>query len=182
LTWLAQIGSHASVAGPDSTLQLQPAQAIEQACARGGLLPTDLDPVEINEAFAAVGIVNARELGLDPAWVNVNGGAIALGHPLGMSGARITLHLAWSSRAAAEGSAPPHCAAAARVKHCCCASPTVQPTPSQSTQRPPIVRSTARRSGDLSGTGRLSRSITNARSPSASLTKGPDHDDRIRAW
>jgi acetyl-CoA C-acetyltransferase len=94
LTWLAQIGSHASVAGPDSTLQLQPAQAIEKACARSGMFATELDLVEINEAFAAVGIVSARELGLDPARVNVNGGAIALGHPLGMSGTRITLHLA----------------------------------------------------------------------------------------
>jgi acetyl-CoA C-acetyltransferase len=98
LTWLAQIGSHASVAGPDCTLQLQPVQAIEKACTRSGMLATDLDLVEINEAFAAVGIVSARELGLDPARVNVNGGAIALGHPLGMSGTRITLHLAFGTR------------------------------------------------------------------------------------
>jgi acetyl-CoA C-acetyltransferase len=94
LTWLARIGSHASVAGPDSTLQLQPVQAIEKACTRSGMLAADLDLVEINEAFAAVGIVSARELGLDPARVNVNGGAIALGHPLGMSGTPITLRLA----------------------------------------------------------------------------------------
>ncbi|QTJ65061.1 acetyl-CoA C-acetyltransferase [Rhodococcus sp. ZPP] len=94
LEWLAEIGSHGVVAGPDSTLQSQPARAIAKACAKEGIDPKDLDLVEINEAFAAVGIVSTRELGLDPAKVNVNGGAIAVGHPLGMSGARITLHLA----------------------------------------------------------------------------------------
>ena len=94
LSWIAEIGRHGVVAGPDSTLQSQPARAIAQACEREGLDPTELDLVEINEAFAAVGIVSARELGIDPAKVNVNGGAIALGHPLGMSGARIVLHLA----------------------------------------------------------------------------------------
>ncbi|ETT26786.1 Acetyl-CoA C-acetyltransferase, partial [Rhodococcus rhodochrous ATCC 21198] len=77
-----------------STLQSQPARAIAKACAREGLDPAGLDLVEINEAFAAVGIASGRELGLDPARINVNGGAIALGHPLGMSGARIVLHLA----------------------------------------------------------------------------------------
>ncbi|KSZ59878.1 acetyl-CoA acetyltransferase [Rhodococcus pyridinivorans KG-16] len=94
LSWIAEIGRHGVVAGPDSTLQSQPARAIAKACEREGLDPTELDLVEINEAFAAVGIVSARELGIDPAKVNVNGGAIALGHPLGMSGARIVLHLA----------------------------------------------------------------------------------------
>ncbi|WP_138998901.1 acetyl-CoA C-acetyltransferase [Rhodococcus zopfii] len=94
LSWIAEIGRHGVVAGPDSALQSQPARAIARACEREGLDPTELDLVEINEAFAAVGIVSARELGIDPAKVNVNGGAIALGHPLGMSGARIVLHLA----------------------------------------------------------------------------------------
>ncbi|WP_072687378.1 acetyl-CoA C-acetyltransferase [Rhodococcus marinonascens] len=94
LEWLAEIGPHGVVAGPDSSLQLQPARAIERACAREGIDPRDLDLVEINEAFAAVGIASTRELGVDPARVNVNGGAIAVGHPLGMSGARITLHAA----------------------------------------------------------------------------------------
>ncbi|WP_078377591.1 acetyl-CoA C-acetyltransferase, partial [Rhodococcus erythropolis] len=94
LTWIAEIGAHGVVAGPDSTLQSQPARAIAKACAKEGIDPTDLDLVEINEAFAAVGIASTRELGLDPAKVNVNGGAIAVGHPLGMSGARIALHLA----------------------------------------------------------------------------------------
>jgi acetyl-CoA C-acetyltransferase len=96
LTWVAEIGAHAVVAGPDSTLQSQPARAIAKACAKEGLDPKDLDLVEINEAFAAVGIASTRELGLDPRKVNVNGGAIAMGHPLGMSGARIALHLARS--------------------------------------------------------------------------------------
>ena len=68
--------------------------AIRRACAKEGIEVADLDLVEINEAFAAVGIVSARKLGIDEEKVNVNGGAIALGHPIGMSGARITLHLA----------------------------------------------------------------------------------------
>jgi acetyl-CoA C-acetyltransferase len=94
LTWLAEIGAHGQVAGPDSTLQSQPAEAIKKACAKEGIAPSDLDLVEINEAFAAVGIASARELGIDEEIVNVNGGAIAVGHPIGMSGARIVLHLA----------------------------------------------------------------------------------------
>ncbi len=94
LTWLAEIGAHATVAGPDSTLQLQPANAITKACERQGVAPADLDAVEINEAFAAVGIASTRALGVDPEKVNVDGGAIAIGHPLGASGTRIVLHLA----------------------------------------------------------------------------------------
>ncbi len=91
---LAEIGEHAVVAGPDSSLQSQPANAIAKACAKAGIEPTDLDLVEINEAFAVVGLASIRQLGLDSERVNVNGGAIAMGHPIGMSGARITLHLA----------------------------------------------------------------------------------------
>ncbi|HET6988892.1 MAG TPA: acetyl-CoA C-acetyltransferase [Kribbella sp.] len=94
LTWLAEIGAHGSVAGPDSTLQSQPANAIVKACGKEGIEPTALDLIEINEAFAAVGIASARELQVDIDKVNVNGGAIALGHPIGMSGARLVLHLA----------------------------------------------------------------------------------------
>ena len=94
LTPLAEIGAHGVVAGPDASLQSQPSNAIAKACAREGIDPADLDLVELNEAFAAVGIVSARELGIDREKVNVNGGAIALGHPIGMSGARIVLHLA----------------------------------------------------------------------------------------
>jgi acetyl-CoA C-acetyltransferase len=94
LTWLAEIGASGQVAGPDSTLQLQPANAIAKACKKEGIDPADLDLLEINEAFAAVGIASSRELGVADDKVNVNGGAIALGHPVGMSGARIALHLA----------------------------------------------------------------------------------------
>jgi acetyl-CoA C-acetyltransferase len=94
LSWLAEIGAHGVVAGPDSTLQSQPANAIKKALGREGLSVEALDVVEINEAFAAVALASTRELGLDPGIVNVNGGAIAVGHPIGMSGARITLHVA----------------------------------------------------------------------------------------
>jgi acetyl-CoA C-acetyltransferase len=94
LSWLAEIGAHGQVAGPDSTLQLQPARAIEKAAAKEGVAVSDLDLLELNEAFAAVGIESARQLGVSEDRVNVNGGAIALGHPVGMSGARIVLHLA----------------------------------------------------------------------------------------
>ncbi|MDX6297362.1 MAG: acetyl-CoA C-acetyltransferase [Nocardioidaceae bacterium] len=94
LSWLAEIGASGQVAGPDSTLQSQPANAIAQACEKEGISPADLDLVELNEAFAAVGIASAAELGLSEDKVNVNGGAIAVGHPVGMSGARIVLHLA----------------------------------------------------------------------------------------
>jgi acetyl-CoA C-acetyltransferase len=94
LDWLCEIGAHGVVAGPDSTLQSQPANAIKKALAREGISLDDLDVIEINEAFAAVALASTRELGVDPARVNVNGGAIAMGHPIGMSGARITLHAA----------------------------------------------------------------------------------------
>jgi len=94
LEWLAEIGASGQVAGPDSTLQTQPANAIRKAVEKEGISVSDLDLVELNEAFAAVGIVSARELGIPEEKVNVNGGAIALGHPVGMSGARIVLHLA----------------------------------------------------------------------------------------
>jgi acetyl-CoA C-acetyltransferase len=94
LTWLAEIGAHGVVAGPDSTLQSQPAAAIRVACAKESLDPAALELIEINEAFAAVGLASTKELGVDPQRVNVNGGAIALGHPIGMSGARLALHLA----------------------------------------------------------------------------------------
>ena len=94
LDWIAEIGAHGMIAGPDSSLQDKPARAIQAACDKAGIAPTDLDLVEINEAFAAVGIASARTLGLSEDIINVNGGAIALGHPIGMSGARIVLHLA----------------------------------------------------------------------------------------
>jgi len=94
ITWLAEVGAHGVVAGPDASLHEQPARAIERACAREGIALDDVDLFEINEAFAAVAIASTRALGVDDERVNVNGGAIALGHPIGMSGARIVLHLA----------------------------------------------------------------------------------------
>jgi acetyl-CoA C-acetyltransferase len=94
LTWLCEIGAHGVVAGPDSTLQSQPANAIKKAIAREGISVDQLDVIEINEAFAAVGLASARELGIDSDQANTSGGAIAIGHPIGMSGARITLHAA----------------------------------------------------------------------------------------
>lgn len=90
---MAYVGSHGVVAGPDPSLHEQPAAAIEAACAKEGIAVADLDLIEINEAFAAVAIASIRRLGVDQQIVNVNGGAIALGHPIGMSGARLVLHL-----------------------------------------------------------------------------------------
>ncbi|MGB3893496.1 acetyl-CoA C-acetyltransferase [Mycolicibacter sinensis] len=94
LDWLCEVGAHGMVAGPDSTLQSQPANAIKKAIAREGISVDQLDVVEINEAFAAVSLASTRELGVNPDLVNAHGGAIAVGHPIGMSGARITLHAA----------------------------------------------------------------------------------------
>jgi acetyl-CoA C-acetyltransferase len=91
---LAEIVAHGNVAGPDSTLQDQPANAIEAALAKTDLSASDLDLVELNEAFAAVGLASTKKLGISEDIVNVNGGAISLGHPIGMSGARVVLHLA----------------------------------------------------------------------------------------
>lgn len=93
LTPLAEIGAHGVVAGPDASLHEQPSNAILAALAKANLTADALDLVEINEAFAAVGLVSADKLGLDPEKVNVDGGAIALGHPIGASGARLAVHL-----------------------------------------------------------------------------------------
>ncbi|HEX3921920.1 MAG TPA: acetyl-CoA C-acetyltransferase [Streptosporangiaceae bacterium] len=95
---LAEIGAHGCVAGPDNSLQSQPANAITHALGKAGLTVTDLDLIEINEAFAAVAIQSMRDLGVGAERVNVNGGAIAIGHPIGMSGARIALHLVYELR------------------------------------------------------------------------------------
>ncbi|AGL20545.1 acetyl-CoA C-acetyltransferase [Actinoplanes sp. N902-109] len=94
LTWLAEIVAHGNVAGPDSSLQAQPANAIRHALGKAGLGVADLDLIEMNEAFAQVVIHSMRDLKVDEEIVNVNGGAIALGHPIGMSGARVVLTLA----------------------------------------------------------------------------------------
>jgi len=90
---LAEIGAHGVVAGPDTSLQSQPANAIKKALSRGNSQAADLDLIEINEAFASVAIQSMKELGVGSDVVNVNGGAISMGHPIGMSGARIALHL-----------------------------------------------------------------------------------------
>ncbi|MEU7180103.1 acetyl-CoA C-acetyltransferase [Streptomyces celluloflavus] len=98
LEWIAEIGAHGNVAGPDNSLQSQPSHAIEHALGKAGLSVEDLDLIEINEAFAAVAVQSMKDLGVSPEKVNVNGGAIALGHPIGMSGARLVLHLALELR------------------------------------------------------------------------------------
>ena len=98
LEWLAEIGAHGVVAGPDASLHEQPSNAIKAALAKAGLSASDLSLVEINEAFAAVGVVSTKQLGISEDIVNVNGGAIALGHPIGASGARLAVHLAYELR------------------------------------------------------------------------------------
>lgn len=99
LTWLAEIGAHGTVAGPDPSLVIQPANAIRDALRRDGTLEVaDLDLVEINEAFASVALASVAQLGVSTNRVNVNGGAIAFGHPVGMSGARLILTLAHQLR------------------------------------------------------------------------------------
>ncbi|MFD3502325.1 acetyl-CoA C-acetyltransferase [Streptomyces sp. NPDC058678] len=94
LEWIAEIGAHGNVAGPDNSLQSQPSNAILHALKKEGMEVSDLDLIEINEAFAAVAVQSMKDLGVSTERVNVNGGAIALGHPIGMSGARLVLHLA----------------------------------------------------------------------------------------
>lgn len=99
LPWLAELGSYGTVAGPDPSLLHQPANAIRDALRRDGTLDVgDLDLIEINEAFAGVALASTRDLGVSAERVNVNGGAIALGHPVGMSGARLVLTLALELR------------------------------------------------------------------------------------
>ncbi len=90
---LATVTSWGTVAGPDPSLHLQPANAIRAAADRIGADPSGFDLYEINEAFASVAIASVRELGLDEGRVNVNGGGVALGHPIGCSGARIVVSL-----------------------------------------------------------------------------------------
>lgn len=94
LPWLAEIHAHGQTAGPDSSLHSQPSRAIAQAVKREGISISDLDLIEINEAFASVVIQSARDLDIRVDAVNAEGGAIALGHPVGASGARLVLHQA----------------------------------------------------------------------------------------
>ncbi|MFK0401390.1 acetyl-CoA C-acetyltransferase [Microbacterium sp. NPDC090225] len=91
---LVTVGASGQTAGPDNSLQAQPARAIERACEKHGISPSDLDLVEINEAFGAVVARSQVELALDPAIVNIHGGGIAIGHPIGASGNRLVVHLA----------------------------------------------------------------------------------------
>jgi acetyl-CoA C-acetyltransferase len=90
---LATVGASGQTAGPDNSLQAQPARAIERACAKQGITPADLDLVEINEAFGAVVARSQVELGLDDSIVNIHGGGIAIGHPIGASGNRLVVHV-----------------------------------------------------------------------------------------
>ncbi|MFF1541322.1 acetyl-CoA C-acetyltransferase [Microbacterium sp. NPDC058269] len=91
---LVTVGASGQTAGPDNSLQAQPARAIERACAKQGIAPSDLDLVEINEAFGAVVARSQVELGLDESIVNIHGGGIAIGHPIGASGNRLVVHVA----------------------------------------------------------------------------------------
>lgn len=94
LSWVAEICSHGQTAGPDGSLHSQPSRAIEKALHAEGISVEDLDLVEINEAFASVIIQSAQDLGISAEKINADGGAIALGHPVGASGARLVLHQA----------------------------------------------------------------------------------------
>ncbi|QKW09215.1 acetyl-CoA C-acetyltransferase [Streptomyces sp. NA04227] len=94
LEWIAEIGAHGNVAGPDNSLHSQPSNAIKDAVKKEGISVEDIDLFEMNEAFAAVIHQSGKDLGVTSDVVNVNGGAIALGHPIGMSGARVVLTLA----------------------------------------------------------------------------------------
>jgi acetyl-CoA C-acetyltransferase len=91
LSPLGQIVSYGQVAGPDTSLLTQPSRAILKAAKKGEIEVRDIDLFEINEAFAAVGLASADDLGISEEKINVNGGAIALGHPVGMSGTRVAL-------------------------------------------------------------------------------------------
>jgi acetyl-CoA C-acetyltransferase len=91
---LVTVGASGQTAGPDNSLQAQPARAIERACEKQGITPSDLDLVEINEAFGAVVARSEAELGLDADVVNIHGGGIAIGHPIGASGNRLVVHIA----------------------------------------------------------------------------------------
>lgn len=103
LEWIAEIGAHGQTAGPDGFLHSQPSRAIEAALKREGLTVEDLDQIEINEAFASVVIQSAKDLGIETDRINTDGGAIALGHPIGASGARLVLHQALALQRAGGG-------------------------------------------------------------------------------
>jgi acetyl-CoA C-acetyltransferase len=101
--WIAEIGAHGQTAGPDASLHSQPSRAIQAALKREGMTVDDLDLIEINEAFAAVLIQSANDLGVETDRINADGGAIALGHPVGASGARLVLHQALALQRSGSG-------------------------------------------------------------------------------
>ncbi len=103
IDWLCEIGAQGMVAGPDASLHEQPANAIKLAAQKEGIGLDKFDFVEINEAFAAIGIASTQALGVRPEVVNIDGGAIAIGHPLGMSGARLALHIAYKLKNKGSG-------------------------------------------------------------------------------
>lgn len=94
LPWLAVVEASGHVAGPDNSLHAQPSNAITKALGRQGWEATDLDFIEVNEAFAAVTLHSSTQLGITPERVNIHGGAISIGHPIGASGGRLALHAA----------------------------------------------------------------------------------------
>jgi acetyl-CoA C-acetyltransferase len=102
-TPLARILSFASTGVDPAIMGMGPVEATRKALTRAGLEPSDIDLFELNEAFASQSLAVARELGLDPARVNTRGGAIALGHPIGASGARILTTLIYALRAQGGG-------------------------------------------------------------------------------
>jgi acetyl-CoA C-acetyltransferase len=120
VTPLGQFVSYGMVAGPDNASLLhQPSRAIQRALARAGKSIADVDLFEINEAFAAVGIASIAELGISDEIVNVNGGAIALGHPIGMSGNRLALTILHELRRRGGGTGAALCGGGAAMPSSC---------------------------------------------------------------
>ncbi|MEX2654903.1 MAG: acetyl-CoA C-acetyltransferase [Acidimicrobiia bacterium] len=100
---LAEIVAYGQIGGVDATLHERPAEALRVALKKAGMEASDLDLVEINEAFAAVALWSARMLDIDESKVNVNGGAVALGHPIGCTGTRLVVTLISALRARGGG-------------------------------------------------------------------------------
>jgi acetyl-CoA C-acetyltransferase len=105
LEWLAVVGKPGQVAGPDTSLHSQPSNAIAQALKRAGWSTSDLDFIEINEAFGSVAVQSLKDLDYPLEKCNLHGGAIALGHPIGASGARLALHAAHELKRRRQGKA-----------------------------------------------------------------------------